>query len=53
MDWTADTQRIGLGLDAGVRKIGLHATRTGKDFIFAANWWVNNFILERARYQIS
>lgn len=26
MDWTADTQRVGLGLDAGVRKIGLHAT---------------------------
>lgn len=42
MDWTADTQRIGLGLDTSVRKIGLHATcQEKKDFIFAANWRVN------------
>lgn len=25
MDWTADTQRSGPGLDTSVRKIGLHA----------------------------
>lgn len=26
MDWTADTQRIGRGLDTSVREIGLHTT---------------------------
>lgn len=52
-DWWADAPRIALGLDTSAGKIGLHATRPGKDFIFAANWRVNNFLLVKRRYQLS